>query len=72
MIPAYPTKERAVAISCTKCGNLPSNFPKELDKIADDFRANAKTPWWIYLGLIIIFVFISVRLKLYIDEKTKP
>ncbi|QYJ68906.1 hypothetical protein [Flavobacterium litorale] len=72
MIPTYPTKERVVAISCTKCEHLPITVPKELDKIANDFKATAKTPWWMYLGILLIFVFTFVRLKLYIDESIKP
>jgi len=44
-----------------------SQMPPDLQKKAKDFKKTSKTPWWMFLGLIIIaslmlFVFSSALL----------
>ncbi|RKF03029.1 zinc ribbon family protein [Tenacibaculum lutimaris] len=67
-IPVFPLFKKTYSI----CGHCKlemskSQMPPDLQKKAKDFKKTSKTPWWMFLGLIIItslmlFVFSSALL----------
>ena len=62
-IPVFPIGQRTVS-QCTFCKQVlePNQMP---DSYSDDFynvKAQAKTPWWAFIGLGIIGFFILIAL----------
>jgi hypothetical protein len=70
-IPFFPVKKFGIS-QCNHCKQVlqDKEMPQKLKDTYNGYKANAKTPWWMYIGLVVILLLaFSIQQSIQRDNK---